>query len=157
MKEKAIQDCYADQSAWCYGCGRLNEQGLHIKSYEDGDEMVCTFEPKPYHTAMPGYVYGGLIASLIDCHGNAAAAAALSRAQGRSPGSDPPVRTVTASLHVDYLLPTPIGVPLELRARITEIKGRKVVVAVDLKAGGKICARGELVGVQMPERLVKGL
>lgn len=153
---KAIQDYYSDQFARCYGCGRLNGRGLHVKSFEDGDETVCTFQPEPYHTALPGYVYGGLIASLIDCHGNAAAAAALYRSQGRALGSDPPARTVTASLHVDYLFPTPIGVPLELRARIKELKGRKVVVTVDLRAEGNVCARGEVVAVLAPERLVKG-
>jgi hypothetical protein len=65
----AIQDLYPENVAYCYGCGRLNDQGLQIKSYADGDETVCRFVPRPYHMAIPGYVYGGLIASLIDCHG----------------------------------------------------------------------------------------
>jgi len=155
-QEKAFQDYYPDHFAQCYGCGRLNEHGLHVRSFWDGDEAVCTFEPKPYHTAIPGYVYGGLLASLIDCHCIGTASAAAYRAAGREMGSDPPLRFVTASLHVDYLLPTPIGVPLELRACVKEIKGRKVVVTATIMARGEICVRGELVAVQVPDRLVKG-
>jgi acyl-coenzyme A thioesterase PaaI-like protein len=153
MAEKAFQDYYADQTSHCYGCGRLNEHGLQIKSYWDGDETVCRFEPRPYHTAIPGYVYGGLIASLIDCHSTGTAAAAAYRAEGRSMDSQPPLRFVTASLKVDYVRPTPIGVPLEVRATVKEIKGRKVVVAATLSANGEVCARGEVVAVQMPEHL----
>ncbi|MCX5754394.1 MAG: PaaI family thioesterase [Candidatus Krumholzibacteria bacterium] len=155
-QEKAFQDYYPDHFAQCYGCGRLNEHGLHVRSFWDGEEAVCTFEPKPYHTAIPGYVYGGLLASLIDCHCTGTASAAAYRAEGREMGSDPPLRFVTASLRVDYLLPTPIGAPLELRARVKEIKGRKVVVTATIRAEGKLCVRGEVVAVQVPDRLVKG-
>jgi acyl-coenzyme A thioesterase PaaI-like protein len=155
MTERAFQDYYPDPLSHCYGCGRLNEQGLQIKSYWDGEETVARFQPKPYHTAIPGYVYGGLIASLIDCHGTGTAAAAAYRAQGRPMDSAPPLRFVTASLHVDYLRPTPLGVPLEVRGRVKEIKGRKVIVTATLAANGEICARGEVVAVQIPEHLLK--
>ncbi len=151
--EKAFQDYYPDYSSHCYGCGRLNSAGLQIKSYWDGEETVCRFDPKPYHTAIPGFVYGGLIASLIDCHSTGTAAAAAYRAEERSMNTDPPLRFLTAALHVDYLRPTPIDGPLEVRARVKEIKGRKVVVSSQLLAGGQVCARGEVVAVQVPEHL----
>ena len=115
MDKKAFQDFYPHELSHCYGCGGLNTHGLQIKSYWDGDETVAIFRPKPYHTAIPGYVYGGLIASLIDCHGTGTAAAAAYRFENRSMDTSPPLRYVTASLHVDYLLPTPIGVALEIR------------------------------------------
>jgi acyl-coenzyme A thioesterase PaaI-like protein len=153
MKTGAIQDYYPDHYSHCYGCGRLNEHGLHIKSYWDGDETVCHFEPQPYHIAVPGYVYGGLVASLIDCHGTGTAAAAAYRAENRAFDTDPPLRFVTAALHVDYVRPTPIGEVLELRAKVREIKGRKVVVTVTLCARQEVCARGEVVAVQIPEDL----
>ena len=156
MTQEAFQDYYPDAWAQCYGCGRLNEHGLQIKSYWDGEESVCTFVPRPYHTAVPGFVYGGLIASLIDCHSTGTAAAAAYRAQGREQDSQPPLRFVTASLHVDYLRPTPIEGALELRSQVKEIKGRKVVVQTVLSAGGEICARGEVVAVQIPENMVFG-
>lgn len=147
----AIQDTYPDHVAQCYGCGRLNGHGLQIKSYWDGAEAICHFRPRPYHTAIPGYVYGGLIASLIDCHATGTAAAAAYHAAGRAIGSEPALRFVTASLKVDFLRPTPIDAVLELRGRAVEVKGRKVVLAVTLSAGGELCARGEVVCVQMPE------
>jgi acyl-coenzyme A thioesterase PaaI-like protein len=151
MTEKAFQDYYPDNWNICYGCGALNKDGLQIKSYWDGDETVCTFHPRPYHTAIPGYVYGGLIASLIDCHSTGTAAAAAYRAEGRAMDTDPPLRFVTGSLHVDYLRPAPIEGPLELRSQVKEIKGRKVIVATTLSAGGEVCARGEVVAVQIPD------
>jgi acyl-coenzyme A thioesterase PaaI-like protein len=153
MSEKAFQDYYPDDLANCYGCGRLNPQGLQIKSYWEGEDSVAAFTPKPYHVAIAGYVYGGLIASLIDCHSTGTAAAAAYRAEGRTMDTKPPLRFLTASLHVDYLKPTPLGVRLELRSRVKEIKGRKVVVATTLSANGEICARGEVVAVQMPQHL----
>ena len=154
MAEKAFQDYYPDHLSHCYGCGRLNAHGLQIKSYWDGEETVCTFQPRAYHIAIPGYVYGGLIASIMDCHGTGTAAAAAYRAEGREMDTEPPLRFLTASLHVDYLRPTPLGVPLEVRAQVKEIKGRKVVVAARLYANGQVCARGEVVAVRAPEHLI---
>jgi acyl-coenzyme A thioesterase PaaI-like protein len=153
MSQKAIQDHYPDQWSHCYGCGRLNEHGLQIKSYWDGEYSVCTFQPRPYHIAIPEYVYGGLIASLIDCHGTGTAAAATYQAEDRPMGSEPAARFVTASLHVDYLKPTPLGEVLELRGQVAEIKGRKVIVEITLSARGIITARGQVIAVQVPESL----
>jgi len=156
MDQKAIQDYYPDDLSYCYGCGRLNEQGHQIKSYWEGEETVATFSPKAYHIAIPGYVYGGLIASLIDCHGTGTAAAAAYRALGRAMDTEPPLRFITASLKVDYLKPTPLGCPLEVRGRVKEIAGRKVVVSATLSAKGTVCARGEVVALQMPEDMMPG-
>jgi acyl-coenzyme A thioesterase PaaI-like protein len=157
MEIKAIQDYYPDDLSHCYGCGRLNERGLQIKSYWEGDETIATYLPRQYHIAIPGYVYGGLISSLIDCHGTGTAAAAAYRAADREMDTEPAFRFVTASLQVDYLKPTPLGVPLELRGIVKEIKGRKVVVEITVSANGEVCARGQVVAVQMREdmRLAK--
>jgi acyl-coenzyme A thioesterase PaaI-like protein len=147
---RAIQDHYPEDVAHCYGCGRLNEHGHRIRTFRDGDEAVARFLPKPYHVALPGFVYGGLIASLIDCHGIATAADAAMRAAGLDIGAEPSPRYVTAALHVDYLKPTPLGVELELRARVTSRSGRKAVVEVAVSANGVVTARGEVVAVAMP-------
>ncbi len=153
MPEKAFQDDYPEDVSWCYGCGRLNTHGHQIKSYWDGEETVCHFQPQPYHTAIPGYVYGGLIASLIDCHSTGTASAAARRAQGGDAAGRTAPRFVTASLHVDYLRPTPLGPVLEIRGRVKEIKGKKVVVASTVSADGVVCAKGELIAVRMPESM----
>jgi len=152
MTNKAFQDYYPDEFAHCFGCGRLNQEGLQIKSYWDGEESICHYTPKPFYTGgFPGYVYGGFIASLIDCHGAATASAAKVRAEGSSLDDRPISRFVSASLKVDYLKPTPIGKVLELRGRVKEIKGRKVIVSVTLSAEGEIRAKGEVLLVQIPE------
>ena len=155
MDEPAFQDYYPDNLAYCYGCGRLNEHGLQIKSRWQGAEAVCTFTPRPYHIAIPGYVYGGLIASLIDCHGTGTASAAAHRAAGLPMGSEPKFRYVTASLQVDYLKPTLLGPPLELRGSPIEIEGRKVVVAITVSVEGQVTVRGKVVAVQIPEHLAQ--
>jgi acyl-coenzyme A thioesterase PaaI-like protein len=154
MEQKAIQDYYSETVSHCYGCGRLNPHGLQIKSYWKEDESICTFSPKPYHTAIAGYVYGGLIASLIDCHATGTAAAAMCQAQNRTMDTQPHLRFLTGSLHVDYLRPTPIDAVLTLRGRVKEMKGRKVVVSVTLSAANQICARGEVITIQAPEHLI---
>jgi acyl-coenzyme A thioesterase PaaI-like protein len=152
MTVRAFQDYYPDEFAHCFGCGRLNKEGLQIKSHWDGEESVCHYTPMPRYTGgFPGYVYGGLIASLMDCHGAATASAAKLRAEGLTLNDRPISRFVSASLKVDYLKPTPTGTVLEVRGKVKEIKGRKVTVSVTLSAEGEIRARGEVLLVQIPE------
>jgi len=155
VKLKPIQDYYPDDVAHCYGCGRLNEHGHQIKSFWEGDETVSHYMPKDYHTAIPGYVYGGLIASLVDCHGTGTAALAAYRAESREHDSLPALRFVTASLQVDYLKPTPLGVELELRGKIIELKGKKVISEITVSANGEVTAKGKVIAVQMPESFNK--
>ncbi len=152
MTAKAFQDCYPEVFAHCFGCGRLNEHGLKIKSYWEGEETVCRYEPQPHYTGgFPGFVYGGFIASLIDCHSSATASAANSREQGFSLDDRPLSRFVTASLKVDFVRPTPMNKVLELRSRVMEIKDRKIIVSTTLSVDGDMCAKGEAVMVHIPE------
>jgi len=149
----AVQDFYPDDYSHCYGCGRLNAAGLHIRSWWEGDETVARFTPRPEHMAMPGFVYGGLIASLIDCHAMGTAAAAAERAAGRAIGEAPSPRFVTASLKVEYLKPTPLGPELVIRARVLERSERKATISATLSADGVVTARGEVVAVRRPETM----
>ena len=149
----AIQDHYPDEFAVCYGCGRLNPHGLHVRTILEGEEGVASFTPRPEHTAVRGFVYGGLIASLVDCHGIGTAAALMERAAGRAIGEGPAPRYVTASLHVDYIAPTPHGPTLTLRARVVESSARKAVVEVDVSADVVTTARGRVVAVVIPDRM----
>jgi acyl-coenzyme A thioesterase PaaI-like protein len=155
MHEKPIQDYYPGESAVCYGCGRNNPAGLHIETYWDGEEGVCRFTPKPHHTAFPGFVYGGLVASLIDCHSMATAIGAAYQAAGHDPGTAPEITYVTGSLEVKYLRPTPMGVELVLRSRVTEMREKKAKVATSVYAGELECVRGEVVAVRVPSRMMQ--
>ncbi|MDK9690898.1 MULTISPECIES: PaaI family thioesterase [Azospira] len=148
---KAFQDYYPESVAHCYGCGSRNDHGHRIKTFWEGEESVTRYTPESYHTAVPGFVYGGLLASLIDCHSTGTAAAAMYRAEGREMDSLPPFRFVTGSLLVKYLKPTPLGVTLEIRGRVKEIKGRKVVIESTVYAEGVATASGEVVALQMPD------
>ena len=121
MEKPAFQDLYPDHWAHCYGCGRLNEHGLHIRSFWDGDETVATIVPRPHHTAIPGFVYGGFIASVIDCHSTGSAAAAAHRSSGGDPAVGPYPRFLTGTLKVEYLKPTPIDCPR--RAPVDDRRG----------------------------------
>ena len=148
---KGVQDFYSENFAQCYGCGRLNEFGHQLKTNWDGDETVTHFTSKHFQTALPGYVYGGLLASIIDCHGTGSAALALARANGIELAEFNAPRCVTASLKVDYKKPTPIDIPLEIRGIIKEVKGKKVIIEARLIAEGEICVTGEIVAVQVPD------
>lgn len=155
----AIQDLYPEHLAHCFGCGRMNEHGHHIRTFQDGEQTVSEFTPDASHIAVPGFVYGGVIASLVDCHSTATAAAAMAAASGetlRRGAAKPPPRFVTGSLHVDYLRPTPLGEPLVVRGKAREIKGRKVIVDSTVYAGGVATARGEVVAVLMPDHFGQG-
>lgn len=160
MPAESIQDRYADELSHCYGCGRSNQDGLRIRSFWDGREAVARFTPRPEHIAVPGFVYGGLLASLVDCHGVGTAAAFAAQKDGQADGQEtrqgndgPLGRFVTAALHVDFLRPTPLGVELELRGRVKELKRRKLVVEVEILAEGVVRVRGEVVAAPMPESM----
>jgi len=150
MTQLAFQDAYPEDLSHCYGCGKENPLGHQIKSYWQGEQTIAHFTPKPEHTAIPGFVYGGLIASLIDCHGTGSASAMAFKQEGRELGSLPAMRFVTANLNINYLAPTPIGVELELVGVIVEAKARKVVVDITLSARGVVCAKGQVIAVKMP-------
>ncbi len=135
----------------------MNERGLKVKSYWDGEEPVTTFRPEPYHMAVPGYVYGGLLASIIDCHSTGTAAAAAYQAEGREMDTDPPIRFLTASLRVDYIRPTPLGVPLEIRRQGEGDERTQGGRSATIWAEGKLCVRGEVVAVQVPASWIRAL
>ena len=150
MSDKAFQDFYPEAFSHCYGCGKNNTHGHQLKSYWDGETTVAHFMPRPYYTGgVPESIYGGLIASLLDCHGTASAAAAAFRAEGREMDTEPAIRFVTASLKVDFIRPTPMGAELEVRGEIIEVKPRKITVALSLGAQGELCAQGQMIAVRL--------
>jgi acyl-coenzyme A thioesterase PaaI-like protein len=155
-KIQAVQDFYPDDFSWCYGCGCLNEKGHHIRTRWEGEHTVTEYDPKPEHTALPGFVYGGFIASLIDCHGTGSAALALHRKNGHELGDGtPPPRFVTASLNINYLRPTPMGVTLKAVGTVEEIHPKKWKVLTEVYADDVLCVRGEVIAVVMPETFIK--
>jgi len=149
MSDTPIQNYYPEDVSYCFGCGHRNEHGHQLKTYWDGSNSKARFTPKEYHTALPGYVYGGLIASLIDCHGTGTASAAMADKRGIDPATEGAPRFVTASLQVNYRKPTPIDKELELTGTVKEITDRKVVVDIQLIADNIVCAGGTVITVEM--------
>ena len=152
QEKVAIQDEYAEEFAWCYGCGRLNEAGHHFRTFWHGEKTRTEYLPKDEHKAVPGFVYGGLLASLVDCHGTGSAALALHRKNGHEPGdgAEPP-RFVTASLHLDFMKPTPQDVPLTAIGTVEEVHPKKWKVRAEVFAGEECVVKGEVVTVVMPK------
>jgi acyl-coenzyme A thioesterase PaaI-like protein len=153
----AIQDHYPDDFAHCYGCGRFNAHGLHVRTEWTGVQGLARFLPRPEHVAIPGFVYGGLLASLIDCHAIGTASAASMQAVGLRLGIDPVPRFVTAGLDIRFMRPTPLGPELLLQAAAVEITDRKVIVEVALFCGGVETVHGRVVAAPMPTRMMPRL
>jgi acyl-coenzyme A thioesterase PaaI-like protein len=144
----AIQDTYPADHAHCYGCGRYNEHGLRIKTYAQGTGAVTDHVPEPIFTGGTDSAYGGLIASIIDCHSAGAAAIFWMDANRLEIGRDPTPRFVTARLEVDYLAPTPLA-PWRVIGTADEVRDRKVVVGSEVTVGGEVTARGRAVMVRI--------
>jgi acyl-coenzyme A thioesterase PaaI-like protein len=148
MSSTAFQDLIPGNG--CYGCGPANPHGLRIKSVWEGDEAVCVYRPEPHQSAgPPQFLNGGIIATLIDCHSVCTAIAHAYRAEGRPIGSAPHIWCVTANLNVTYLRPTPLEVPVTLRARIAEAGPKKTLVRCSLYSNSDECARAEVVAVRV--------
>ena len=142
MKKTPLQDYFLPFGETCFGCGGHNQHGLRIKSFEEGEEVICDWTPAPHHMAGPGFVNGGVLATLIDCHAAITAGTAALRAEGKVPGETPPALFVTASLKVDYLRPTRLDAPIHLRARAIQQTERKTIITCELFSGGPLSAGG---------------
>jgi acyl-coenzyme A thioesterase PaaI-like protein len=142
---KSLQETYAPQNR-CFGCGPANDKGLRIRSFEEGDALVCDWTAEPHHQAFDGILNGGICGALLDCHSNWAATMHLMRAQG----ADTPPCTVTADFHVTLKRPTPIDAQLRITARVVESTDDRATVEATLEANGKVTAtcRGLFVAVK---------
>jgi acyl-coenzyme A thioesterase PaaI-like protein len=135
QRGKSLQEQFAPNSI-CFGCGPANQEGLHIRSYPEGETLVCEWMPEPKYQAFPGALYGGLVGSLLDCHCNWTASWHLMK----NNGLDKPPSTVTAEYTVKFMKPTPTDRPLKLVARVVEAKERSASVKGELYSGGELCA-----------------
>jgi len=135
-KPHILQDLAAPDGI-CFGCGSKNAHGLQIKSHWDNDEVhvVMTYTPDERYVGWPSLVYGGIISCLIDCHSNWTAMANHYRAENREPGTLPRIDCVTGSLCIKYIKPTPLGVPLTLKARVEGQVKRASRVLCEVYAG----------------------
>ena len=150
MHSASLQDTTAPDGI-CYGCGSSNPHGLHIKSRwdDDGVHVIAEHQPEAKYSGWPDLVYGGLIAMLVDCHSNWTAMAYHYRVEQREPGSLTRIDCVTGNLGIKFIKPTPMGVPLVLRARVEGEIGRKSRVVCEVYADSVLTAVGDSVFVRV--------
>ncbi|MBS2021432.1 MAG: PaaI family thioesterase [Deltaproteobacteria bacterium] len=141
----SLQDRYAPQNK-CFGCGPMNDQGLRIKSFPRGDEVVCEFVPSPHHQAFQGVLNGGIVGALLDCHSNWTAIHAIMQRDHL----DAAPAMVTADFHVTLKRPTALESKLTIRAKPVDVQADGVVVEATIEANGKITStcRGTFVAVK---------
>ena len=142
---QSLQERYAPNNA-CWGCGPSNAEGLHIRSFPEGDAVVAEWKPEPKYEAFPGVLNGGIIGTLLDCHCNWTAAYHLMKRNGL----DHPPCTVTADYTIKLLRPTPTDKPIHLVARVVESSDDRAIVEGELIAHDKVTAtcRGTFVAVK---------
>ena len=143
---QSLQDRFAPHNA-CFGCGPANRDGLQIKSFVQGDELIASWRPKPMHEAFPGVLNGGIVGALLDCHCNWMAAWHLMQ---QAKAETPPC-TVTAEYAIKLRRPTPMDGIITLRARVAEASVDRARIAGTLEAGGKVCATCDGVFVAVKE------
>lgn len=151
------------QSSWpeltCWGCGPANDEGLHLESYvaEDGDTLVATVDPAAtFDGGGPDVMYGGHIASLVDCHSIWAAITFAYRAEDRPLGSDPRIAYVTGDISVEFHRPTPVDRPVHLAARIAGEVDKRTTIRSEVGPEGQVTATGEVEAVRIDPSAVAG-
>ena len=157
MDKISIQSTYGERFQYCWGCGPKNEEGLHLKSYPsgDGESCIATVVPDDMYTGgVPHNLFGGMIATLFDCHGTASAAYFKHRDKGLELTKDTVIgRFITAHLEIDFKKPVPMESPVTIRAKAEEIGERKVVVAMEMEAAGELRAKAKMVAVAVKDNM----
>lgn len=149
MDGLSIQETWNPESI-CFGCGSANPQGLRIRSFADGDDVLCTWQPEGHHGAVVDVLNGGIVSTLLDCHSGAAVAWAIKKATSDWP--DPATSPVTARLSIEFLRPTPVGKPLQLVARVVESQDDRFTIEARLESEGRVCATSNAVFVRLRPR-----
>ena len=133
----------------CYGCSVDNPNGLQIKSYWEGDEAICLWQAKSYHHGWPGLMNGGIIASLVDCHCMCTAMAHAYKIEGRSLDSEPHYKYATGTMTIKYVQPTSNDLPVLLKARVIEVKGKKTTLACEVYSGDQVTVTAEVIALSL--------
>ena len=141
-----VQKKFAPNSI-CFGCGPANEKGLKIDSFRIEGGLRTEFETSSEHQAFPGMINGGIIGTLLDCHGNWTAAIAIMDQRGE----EKPSCTVTANYSVKLIRPTPLDALLVITSKVEELFEDRALISMELHAGEKLCAKGNGLFVSVKE------
>ena len=124
----------------CFGCGPANPRGLQLRSYPGDGCVTATFTPWSEHDNGVGYLNGGIISTVLDCH-SAAAVVLEAHQRGWATSQARVLPYVTAGLDVRFIRPTPLTEPLELLATVTAADEGEMTADVELRWDGKPRAR----------------
>ncbi len=153
-KRKAIQDYYPEKLAKCFGCGRTNTDGLHHKTYWDGNEGTCHFIPQKHHTGYPGVLYGGLVASLIECNSVAVSIAATCEAEGIN--MEKPVKLLFFTIvrsNIKFHSAVPINSEITIKTKVDSMNKKFVKIKVSIYSDNKLCTTAETTTMRMEQAL----
>ncbi len=116
----------------CFGCSPNNENGLQMQFFEDGDEIICDWEPRGFLQGYFNVLHGGIQATLMD-----EIAAWLVQVKLKTAG-------VTSRIDVRLKRPVPVNEgPLHLVARLQEKRRNLADIWVELhNPDGTIGAEG---------------
>jgi acyl-coenzyme A thioesterase PaaI-like protein len=120
----------------CFGCGHANPKGFHLRSYRDGELTVAAFTPGREHDNGFGFLNGGIISTVLDCHGAAVVMWEAAQRNWHAAG-DAPVPFITAGFDVRFLRPTPLGPTVRLTATPVRVDETEIVVTSELEFDGK--------------------
>lgn len=147
----AFQDLIPNNHCW--GCGNLNDGGLQLKSHwsTPGESSAATWNPQPVHMAGPTDVLnGGIISTLLDCHGICTAIAHAYRVEGRKIGEGDQIWYATGTLSVRFQKPTPIDSPVTLTAIVESSTEKRTNLRLSLESGGIERATAEVIAFRVP-------
>lgn len=116
----------------CFGCGPDNTSGLHLEFQVASDGSVVSMTAvSGAFDGHPGYLHGGIIATLLD-----EAMSKAVRAKGRP--------SVTRKLEVEYLRPVPSGAPLRIEGHVVRDERHKHFAEASILNGeGRVLAQGK--------------
>jgi uncharacterized protein (TIGR00369 family) len=125
----------------CFGCGPANPSGLHLEFLLAGDgSIVCVATVPDSFEGPPGYLHGGIIATLLDETMSKAV-----RARGFT--------AMTRQMEIDYLRPVPSGAPIRMEGRVTRSEGRKHWTEAKILNGeGTVLAHGKGLFIEVRAR-----
>ena len=153
----AIQDRYGERFQHCWGCGPKNDLGLHLKTYPSIDGKSCVSRIKlenAYTGGVPSNVFGGMIATIFDCHGTASAAWFAHHQKGLELTESTVIgRFITARLEIDYLSPSPIEDEIVVTSTLEELGERKAIIAMKMTVATKVRAKAKMVAVAVKDHM----
>jgi acyl-coenzyme A thioesterase PaaI-like protein len=145
LPESGGRPIEAREDHHCFGCGRLNPQGLRLSFSADANGSVFTnWTPEPVHQGYGGIVHGGIITTVLD------------EVMGWTL-SNVGIWAVTARLNVSFRRPVHIAETVRARAWIVADHDRKVDLAGELQrlSDGTVLAEGTGVFVRVPEETAR--